>query len=247
MNPFPDPFDAVRRYLNRSIDRALERAIESVNRALWRAVSAPIRSLARQIEYFTSVLGQLSHAMANAVADSFRGPFARRMTAGEIALITKAFGKQPVSPHQVRFENGPGKQPLAMTAFLNGNPAITIGNTIYIKRSKYRSVGGKDLSKTPDGIELLLHEYTHVLQYARLGFAQFGRRYALEFEANGGDANKMYDYRSRSLHYRQELIEGQAAIVGDYAQQMALDPKKRDAKLVQHLQRKLAGTGIMGQ
>jgi Domain of unknown function (DUF4157) len=243
---FPDPFDYVRRALNRAATEALDRAIAAVRNAAVRAVQNRVRNLAENIEYVTAVLGRMSHGMANIVADSFRGILSRPVTAGEARLIAQAFGPQPVHPSQVRFVPGPGNQPLAAAAFINGNPAITIGNTVYIKPSTYSKLGGNDLSATPEGIEMLIHEYTHVVQYARLGFAVFGARYAQEFRSSGNDANKMYDYRSRNLHYDQEMIEGQAAMVGDYAQQMALPAAKQNAALIQQLRTKLRGTGIFG-
>lgn len=242
----PDPFDYVRRALSRAVTKALDQAIAAVRNAAARAIRDRIRTLAENIEYVTAVLGRLSHGMANTVADSFRGIASRPVTAGEATLIAQAFGPQPVHPSQVRFVSGPGNQPLAAAAFLNGNPAITIGNTVYIKPSTYSKLGGNDLSATPEGIEMLIHEYTHVVQYTRLGFAAFGSRYAQEFRASGNDANKMYDYRSRNLHYNREMIEGQAAMVGDYAQQMALPAAKRNTALIQQLRTKLSGTGIFG-
>ncbi|WP_160296839.1 eCIS core domain-containing protein [Sphingomonas sp. ERG5] len=244
---FPDPFDPVRRMLRRAVLQALDRAIVAVQREVRREIRARLRSLAESIEYVTAVLGRMPHGAANIVADSFRGPFSRALTPGEVALIVQAFGTQPVSPGDVRIVLGPGDQPLAAAAFINGNPAITIGNTIYMKPSVYQKLGGRDLSASPEGVEMLLHEYTHVVQYARLGFAVFGKRYAREFRDSGNDAGKMYDYRSRKLSYDQEMIEGQAAIVGDYAQQMALTPAKQNAALIQQLRTKLRGTGIFGQ
>jgi len=244
---FPDPFDAVRRLITKAAADLLDRAVASVTQAATSAVRQRVRSLAESIEYVTAVLGRLPHATANIVADSFRGLFHRALAPAEIALIDRAFGKQPVLPSQVRVVNGPGNQPLAVAAFLNGNPAITVGNTIYIRRSERQTLGGNDMASNPDGVEMLLHEYTHVVQYARLGFAAFGRRYAREFRANGGDANKMYDHKSRRLHFDDELIEGQAAIVGDLGQQMALPAKNRNEALIRQLRAKLRGTGILGQ
>lgn len=126
-------------------------------------------------------------------------------------------------------------------AFLNGDPAITI----YIKPSQCRDVQGGDLSILATGAELL-HEYTHVVQYDRLGFTAFGKRYAAEFRASGYDADRMYAFRSRGTNFDQEMIEGQAAIVGRYAEQIALDPSKRQQDLIEDIRRRLRGTGIYG-
>jgi hypothetical protein len=243
----PDPFDFARRALSRAVAAALDRAIAAVQRSAANAVNNRVRTLAQNIEYVTAVLGRLPHGTANVVADSFRGLFMRSLSPGETALVTDAFGSQPVTPRQVRIVPGPGNQPLAAAAFLNGNPAITIGNTIYIKPSVYRERGGKDWSANPEGVEMLLHEYTHVVQYARLGFAAFGARYAREFRESDGDANKMYDYGSRNRSYDQEMLEGQAAIVGDYGRQMALPPERRTPALIKQLRDKLRGTGILSQ
>ncbi|MGH6616556.1 eCIS core domain-containing protein [Sphingomonas sp.] len=244
---FPDPFDEIRRYLSRAAARALDRAIAEVQQAAVRAVRRKVRDVSDTIDYVTSVLGRMPHGAANAVADAGRGPSARPLVPNEIALITQAFGAQPVSPGQVRIVPGAGRQPAAAAAFRNGNPAITIGNTIYIKPDAYRARGGSDLTSNPEGVEMLLHEYTHVIQYTRLGFTAFGTRYAREFHQSGYDAGKMYDYGSRKLNYDDEMLEGQAAMVGDYGRQMALPPGSQTPALIQELRTKLRGTGILGQ
>ncbi len=244
---FPDPFDGVRRYLSRAAARALDRAITEVQQAAGRAVRRRMRDVSDTIDYVTSVLGRMPHGVANTVADAGRGPSARPLAPNEVVLVNQAFGAQPVSPGQVRIVPGAGNQPAAAAAFRNGNPAITIGNTIYMKPEVYRARGGSDLSSNPEGVEMLLHEYTHVIQYTRLGFTAFGARYAREFHQSGYDANKMYDYGSRTRNYDDEMLEGQAAMVGDYGRQMALPPGSRTPALIQQLRTKLRGTGILGQ
>ncbi|WP_260597188.1 DUF4157 domain-containing protein [Sphingomonas endolithica] len=246
-NPVDELFDHARKIASRVVVMALERAIQSAQAAIRRSVQSEFQSLAGKIGLFTSVLGKLPHGTANVVADSYRGPFARALTPAEVKIVTWAFGKQPVAPSQVRIVPGPGLQTVAAIAFLNGNPAITIGNTIYIKQRVYRERGGSNLAATPEGVEMLLHEYTHVLQYGRLGFARFGARYAAEFKAAGGDANKMYDYKHRKKGFNDESIEGQAALVGDFGEQLALPPVRRTPALIRQLRSKLNGTGILGQ
>ncbi len=246
-NPVDELFDHARKAAEQVVALALERAIASAQSSIRRAAQSKIQSLAGRIVFFTSVLGKLSHGTANVVADSYRGPFARTLTPAEIKIVAWAFGKQPVSPSQVRIVPGPGFQTLAAIAFLNGNPAITIGNTVYIKQHVYRERGGSNLAATPEGVEMLLHEYTHVLQYGRLGFARFGARYATEFKAAGGDANKMYDYKNRKKSFDEESLEGQAALVGDFGEQLALPAARRTPALIQQLRSKLQATGILGQ
>ena len=242
----PDPFEPVRGALDRVVVYALDQAVATVGRAGRYAVSRASAGLDARVEHMTAVLGRLSHATANRIADEFRGPGARPLTPGETALATEAFGRDP-SPTVVRIVAGPGHQPLAASAFLNGNPAITIGNTIYIKPSKYRLVDGQDLSIEPEGAELLLHEYTHVVQYARLGFARFGKRYAAEFRRSGNNADRMYAYGTRRLRYEDEMIEGQAQMVGHYAHQRVLEPHLRNEQLIARLRQRLKGSGIFGQ
>lgn len=242
----PDLFDYAKRTLSRAAAQALDRAIEAAAQAARRAVQDRVDDLAASIEYFSAVLGQMAHGAANAVADSFRGGAARTLTKAEADLINGVFGNQPVTTDQVRFVNGPGRQPLAATAFLKGNPAITIGNTVYVKADHYLAAGGADWTGNTVGMELLFHEYVHVLQWAKLGFGRFGKRYAQEFKKAGGDPAVMYAYQSRDLHYRDEMLEGQAAMVGDWAEQWKTDPSARNQALIQQIREKLRGTGIFG-
>lgn len=198
-------------------------------------------NIAGTIDSMMTVLGKLPHALANTIVDMDRGTAARRLTLGETAHVTEAFGTR-IQPGQVRIVRGAAMSLFAHGAFLNGNPAITIGNTIYIKSDL--AIPHTDLSTSPLSIELLLHEYTHAVQYATLGFCAFGRRYLIELRANGNDPNKLYDYASRDRDWQHETLEGQAEIVGDYARtRLSLNnPKSR--KTAELLRRKLQGTGI---
>ena len=137
---------------------------------------------------------------------------------------------------------GEGLSYIASCAFLNGNPAITLENTIYVKPGP--KVPMSDFSRTPDGCDTLLHESTHVIQYATLGFSLFYSVYAAELVTVRGDAKKMYDFRHRHTTWAQETLEGQAQTVGNYAEASRRldDPifKERADEIVQRLSK----TGI---
>ncbi|WP_156309854.1 DUF4157 domain-containing protein, partial [Novosphingobium sp. AAP93] len=185
-------------------------------------------------------LRNLPSNAANALADSMRGPNARELTSGEYKLIRDAFGRE-IDLSDVRIVNGPGYNPDALTAFnLGGNPAITEGNTVYIGKNYLN-----DFSSSRAGIETLLHEFTHVLQYQTLGFSGFGAKYAVDLKNNGFDRNKVYDYQSRSTTFRTETLEGQAQMVGDYARLRAGNVPS-SAPAMQSLARRLQGSGIYG-
>lgn len=206
------------------------------------AVTSSIRgNIAGTIDSVMILLGKLPHALANAIVDMDRGTAARRLTIGETAQVAEAFGTR-IQPQQVRVVRGAGLSLFAHGAFLHGNPAITIGNTIYIKSDL--SVAHADLSTMPLSIELLLHEYTHVVQYATLGFCGFGRRYLIELRANGNDPDKLYKYADRNRDWRHETLEGQAEIVGDYARARLSPNNPNSRKTAEMLRGKLRGTGI---
>ena len=103
------------------------------------------------------------------------------------------------------------------------------------------------MSKSYDGLELLLHEYTHVVQYATLGFAVFGQRYVRELRAHHNDPNELYDYGSRNNDWAHETLEGQAQIVGNYARATHAAPNPNRRRLADELRAKLRDTGIYGQ
>jgi hypothetical protein len=113
-----------------------------------------------------------------------------------------------------------GMHPTARSAFL-GNPAITQGNTVYFDpkaTDNGRPYYSADFSSSSKGIGILMHEFTHVRQFQQLGFAEFARRYAIDLMNNGLDRNKVYKYETRNTTYATETLEGQAQMVGDYAQ-----------------------------
>jgi hypothetical protein len=186
-------------------------------------------------------LASLPSDAANALADSMRGPSARKLTAGEVQELRKAFGNS-IDLSNVRVVNGPGYNPDAKIAFdIGGNPAITEGNTVYIRSDGY----SKDFSKTPGGKETLIHEFTHVRQYQQLGFGSFFAKYARDLY-NIGDRNKVYDYQSRpNTTFKTETLEGQAQMAGDYAKYLSGGKMNKDFNPADVANR-LQGTGIFG-
>lgn len=179
---------------------------------------------------------------ANALADSMRGPSARTLTPGETAALRGAFGNG-IDLSNVRIVDGPGYNPDAAIAFnVGGNPAITEGNTVYVRSDHY----SKDFSASPQGVNTLIHEFTHVRQFQQMGFGGFFAKYAGDLASNGGDRNKVYDYGSRGSSFADETIEGQAQMVGDYAGYRAGEVKLTPAE-VASIERKLNGTGIFGR
>jgi hypothetical protein len=183
----------------------------------------------------------LPGAAANALADSMRGPSARTLTSGEESQLRKVFGNN-IDLSNVRIVNGAGYNPDAKIAFdVGGNPAITEGNTVYIRSDGYMA----DFSKDPEAIRTLAHEFTHVQQFQQRGFANFFGRYAKDL-ATIGDRNKVYDYASRpNTTYKTETLEGQAKMVGDYANFKAGGSVLTAAE-AKDVERRLKGTGIFG-
>jgi hypothetical protein len=159
--------------------------------------------------------------LGNALADSLRGPKARALSTGEHQQVGISFGTL-VDTRDVAIIDGPGNNSDAKIAFdIGGNPAITEGNNIYIAHKYYR-VDFADPSHPTftDNVDTLIHEFTHVYQYQTLGFCSFFLLYAAQLVAFGG-ADECYRYDKRKLPFRYESLEGQAAMVGHYAQYMA--------------------------
>jgi Domain of unknown function (DUF4157) len=186
-------------------------------------------------------LATLPGESARALSDSMRGPNARALTSGEQSRLAKIFSNRSIDLSNVRIVNGPGNNPAAAAAFLKGNPAITVGNTVYVKSDKYSA----DFSKTAKGVEVLAHEFTHVDQYQRLGFKEFGKRYGNEFVKAGGNATEMYNYASRRTTFKTETLEGQAQMVGRYAEYKAGGQNLTPAE-VKDVENRLKGTGFFG-
>lgn len=172
------------------------------------------------------------------------GDNARLLQPQEISVIRHAYGNS-VNLDNVKIVRGDGGNLVAAGAFKNGHPAITIGDTIYLK------VGQANLATSPEGVRTLVHEVSHVQQYQQTGILGVWTRVALE--ARGG-ADDAYNYPSRDLPFAKEALEAQSAIRGDYAAyRMGGDlptymvdgkPHKVSA---QELEREAAGSGIFGR
>ena len=159
----------------------------------------------------------------------------RKLTAGEIALARAAFGKK-VEYGRVRLCDGPGLQPLAHAAFAKGNPAITVGSTVYFK-VRYCP----DFSAPGEDRKGFMHEMTHVWQYQTLGMPAFFARYGAELARAGGNPNDMYKY-TEATKFNDAMLEAQAQIVGDYHRART----EGNAAATARLARNLAGSGLHG-
>jgi Domain of unknown function (DUF4157) len=238
--PLPGQFDP-KKFLGDILKEAVNRAGDFI---IGKAIDFGKKSLewlndkANQIK---DKLASLPSDAANALADSMRGPKARTLTSGEQAQLNKIFSNRSIDLSNVRIVDGPGNNPAAAAAFRNGNPAITIGNTVYVKPGTYSA----DFSKTAKGVELLAHEFAHVDQYQDLGFGSFGAKYARDLASVGGDPNKAYRYETRNTTFKTETLEGQAQMVGDYAEYKA-GGKNLTAAQVKDVENRLKGTGFFG-
>jgi hypothetical protein len=158
----------------------------------------------------------------------------RKLTAKEIALAREAFGDK-IEYDRVRLSDGPGFNPMAHMAFAKGNPAITIGNTVYFKHDFCPdfSVPGRNGTS-------FMHEMTHVWQYRTLGLGAFAVRYADEVRQSGLKPNDMYKYAEGETKFTEAMLEAQAQMVGDYYRARAEGNAARSARLAKNL----AGSGL---
>ena len=161
----------------------------------------------------------------------------RALTFGEIALAREAFGDR-VDFRRVIIVDGPAINLAASIAFRRGNPAITVGSTIFFKHG----VAADFAAATGTGRNAFMHEMTHVWQFQKLGMARFLLRYARELARAGGRPNRMYGYRPGGTKFDGAMLEAQAQMVGDYAEALTAQPSQRVALLA----RSLAGSGIYG-
>ena len=92
----------------------------------------------------------------------------------------------------------------------NGNPAITIGNTIYYQHQL------RDFTQSSDGIRSLVHELKHVVQYQRYGVAAVFARITRDYFKYGEQGAYQY-YNQGNMPYNNRPLEAQAQIAGDYA------------------------------
>ncbi|HLL31306.1 MAG TPA: DUF4157 domain-containing protein [Allosphingosinicella sp.] len=161
----------------------------------------------------------------------------RALTAGEIRLLEEAFQGR-IDAAMVRFVDGHDDNPLPRAAFRNGNTAITLRKTIYFG-AHYR----EDFAKAdPHALGLFLHEMTHVWQYARLGLARFGLRYARDLAACRFNARAMYRYIPGETRFAEARLEAQAQMVGDYCEARLTGDEARMGRLECNLK----GSGFWG-
>jgi len=200
-----------------------------------------IQELREAADAIGDKLRALPHKAADALADSMRGDKARTLTPAERSAITAAYGNR-VDLDKVRIVDGPGDSPAAHAAFkIGGNPAITIGNTIYLDSAHYSG----DLGQPGAERALLIHEFSHVVQYKELGYGSFASKYANDLKEHDFDRNEVYRYDKRDTTYAQETIEGQAEMVGDYAR-LRGSTLPQDQATIRDLEQRLADTGIYG-
>jgi hypothetical protein len=159
----------------------------------------------------------------------------RKLTAGEIKLAREAFGDR-IQYDKVRLSDGPGANAAAHIAFMKGNPAITIGNTVYFKEGFL-----PDFSVPGADGRMFMHEMTHVWQYRSLGMAAFFIRYGADLAKAGGKPNDMYKYDDDSK-FAEAMLEAQAQMVGDYHRARTSGNAAATARLA----RNLKGSGIYG-
>jgi hypothetical protein len=159
----------------------------------------------------------------------------RTLTAGEIALARKAFGDK-IDYARVKLSDGPGNHPFAHMAFAKGNPAITIGNTVYFKQDFC-----PDFSAPGQNGRSFMHEMTHVWQYKTLGMAAFYVRYVAEVAQAKGKPNDMYKYTD-DTKFNEAMLEAQAQMVGDYHRAKSQGNAAATARLAKNL----AGSGFYG-
>ena len=161
----------------------------------------------------------------------------RKLTAGEIALARAAFGDK-IDYSKVRLSDGPGNHPFAHAAFAKGNPAITIGSTVYFKQEYCPDFA----ATTIRGKKSFIHEMTHVWQYRTLGMPAFFARYGVEFLEVGGKPNDMYKYEAGKTRFGEAMLEAQANMVGDYSEAVWAPNETRKAQLAKNM----AGSGLYG-
>lgn len=135
----------------------------------------------------------------------------RPLTSGESELIRSVFGDR-VACERVRLSDGYGLNPIAFFALRTpGADAITLRHTIYFGGHYHDDFAKADA--VAQG--LLLHEMTHIRQWAEFGILGFARRYLRDFFSTGGDRLAMYHYEAGEP-FPEARIEAQAQMVQDY-------------------------------
>ena len=161
----------------------------------------------------------------------------RALTSGEIALARPAFGEK-VAYDRVRISDGPGNNFAAMIAFAKGNPAITLGSTIYFKEDH-----SPDFSQSGTaGKKSFMHEMMHILQYRQLGQAPFLARYFKEVAESGFKPDDMYNYKPGETPFAAAMLEAQAEMLSDYSEALWTANEERKALIA----RNLAESGLYG-
>ncbi|MEA3029109.1 MAG: hypothetical protein QOG13_434 [Sphingomonadales bacterium] len=159
----------------------------------------------------------------------------RVLTGGETALAKAAHGDKIAYPG-VRIVDGPGTSFAAHIAFMRGNPAITLGSTIYYKLWYTADFAGPNTNAGS-----FLHEMTHVWQYAVLGQGPFFARYTKEL-AKAGNPDKLYEYKAGVDLFTKATLEAQAQMVEDYSRALW----GKNAAGIALLAKNLAGSGVYG-
>lgn len=182
-------------------------------------------------------LGDRIHAAAHRWAETGRTADARPLTPGEARWAGSAFGGA-LPAEALRIVQGPGRSAFAAMAFTKGNPAITVGRTVYVRPDRYRA----DFAATPEDIALFVHECTHVTQYDRLGYLRFFGRYGVDLCRCGLSPARLYRFEDRPTRFATETLEGQAEMAGTlayYREVGAGDPRRA-------LEQRMAGSRIFG-
>jgi hypothetical protein len=160
----------------------------------------------------------------------------RPLTGGEIALARAAFDSK-IDYTRVRVSGGPGNNPFAHMAFAKGNPAITIGSTIYFKVDYC-----PDFSAPGRNRKCFIHEMTHIWQYRNLGMPAFFLRYGEEVLKAKGKPDDMYNYAAGTAKFGDSMLEAQAEMVCDYSEALWAQNATRKALLAKNL----AESGVYG-
>jgi hypothetical protein len=156
----------------------------------------------------------------------------RALTSGEIALARPAFGEK-IAYDRVRISDGPGNNFAAIIAFAKGNPAITLGSTIYFKEDH-----SPDFSRSNTaGKKSFMHEMMHILQYRQLGQVPFLARYFKEVAEAGFKPDDMYIYKAGETPFIGAMLEAQAEMLMDYSEALWTGNVTRKAELAKNLAR----------
>ncbi len=217
-----------------AMQAARDKAGEEIRRAT--------ATLAQRAERLVGILSRVPHNVAEIILAGFLLPETTRgLTRGEVAQAREAFGNRATSlANKACVSYGPGRNPIAMAAFFNGNPAITIGNALYFQPPRWKS----NFASSRNDVPLFLHEFTHVIQWDRMGHAVFLRRYMREKKA-AGSADAMYNYSARATDFGHEMLEAQAQMVEDQTRFRLRIPPGQERR-AEDLKRRLAGSGVYG-